>query len=108
MSAEKHLVVLSRRDMLLAGAGLVTFLGVAACKSKPKELSCVDTAGLSPADTTTRTSLKYEDKSTQAGKSCSGCQQFEPAGEGQCGKCKVVKGPINPGGYCTAFVAKTT
>jgi High potential iron-sulfur protein len=107
MASNKHLLVLSRRDMLLTGAGLVTLAGIAACKSTPKELACTDTAGLAPADAQTRTTLQYADKSTQVGKSCSNCQQFEPAGEGQCGKCKVVKGPINPGGYCTAFVVKT-
>ena len=108
MASKTHLLVLSRRDMLLGGVGLVTLAGIGACKSAPKEVTCTDTAGLAPADVATRTSLQYVEKSAQAGKSCTNCQQYEPAGEGQCGKCKVVKGPINPAGYCSAYVAKPT
>jgi CheY-like chemotaxis protein len=53
-----------------------------------------------------RPALLYVDNSTEPGKSCSRCQQFLPAAPGACGACKVVKGPINPDGYCKSFVAK--
>jgi hypothetical protein len=100
---------LSRRDVLQQSAafGALVVLGAGAC-NKPA-LVCTDTAGLSATDVQVRTSLAYVDSSVEQGKLCSGCQQFlPPDGAGKCGGCKVLKGPINPNGYCKSFVAKTT
>jgi hypothetical protein len=102
---------LSRREILQRSAAL-SLLGVAgaalaACKSEPKALACTDTMSLSSADAQVRVSLQYVDNSVEAGKMCSACQQFIPAAPDQCGTCKVVKGPINPKGYCKSFVAKS-
>jgi hypothetical protein len=100
---------LSRRDLLQQSAslGALAVFGIAACsKEQPKPLACDDTTGLTPADTMIRTSLAYIDNSNQPGKQCSGCQQFLPTTPTTCGTCKIVKGPINPGGYCKSFVAK--
>ncbi len=100
---------LLRRDVLQRGAaGVLAVVGAAACKSAPKALSCADTTSLSAADYQVRTTLAYVDVSTEPGKTCSGCQQFIPGEPGACGSCKVVKGTINPAGYCKSFVAKTT
>jgi hypothetical protein len=105
---------LSRREVLNRGAAIaalpaITALGAfaAACgKEQPKALSCTDTMSLSATDAQVRVSLAYVDSSVEAGKSCSGCQQFIPGAPDACGTCKVVKGPINPKGYCKSFVAK--
>ena len=106
---------LSRREILQRSAALslLGFTGVAgaalaACKSEPKALSCTDTMSLSAADAQVRVSLQYVDTSVEAGKMCSGCQQYIPGAPDACGTCKVVKGPINPKGYCKSFVAKAT
>jgi hypothetical protein len=102
---------LSRRDLLHTSAALGAFavFGSAACSKSPASLVCTDTSGLAPADLTVRTSLAYTDVSLEPGKMCSGCQQFVPsAAPSACGTCKVVKGPINPKGYCKSFVAKPT
>jgi hypothetical protein len=99
---------MSRRFVLRQSAvfGAFVAFGAAAC-NKPAAMTCTDTSGLSPADVQVRTSLAYVDTSVEAGKTCSGCQQFVPApSAGACGTCKVVKGPINPGGNCKSFVAK--
>jgi hypothetical protein len=100
---------MSRRVVLQQSAALgafVAFGGAAAC-NKPAALTCTDTSTLAPADVQVRTALAYVDTSVEAGKTCSGCQQFIPApAAGSCGTCKVVKGPINPGGNCKSFVAK--
>jgi hypothetical protein len=49
------------------------------------------------------------DVSLEASKLCSSCQQFVPsAAANTCGTCKILKGPINPKGYCKSFVAKPT
>jgi hypothetical protein len=103
-------LLFTRRDLLQKSAvfgALAVFGAAAACsKEAPKPLSCTDTSALSPADMTIRTSLQYIDNSNQPGKQCSGCQQFIPTTPTTCGNCKVLKGPINPGGYCKSFVAK--
>ena len=72
-----------------------------------KELSCTDTAGLSPTDVQTRTALQYHDHTTDPAKPCRTCRLFRSAGEAACGGCEVVKGPINPGGGCAAWAART-
>ena len=100
---------LSRRDVLQKSAafGVLAVVGAGACgKSQPKALSCSDTTALSSADAQVRTSLMYVDNSVEPGKSCANCQQFLPTGPNVCGGCKVLKGPINPAGYCKSFVAK--
>ncbi len=103
---------LSRRDVLQRSAalGAIAALSAAACGKKTPTLSCADTTGLSPADVQIRTTtLAYTEHSTEPGKMCSGCQQFvAPPAPGTCGTCKILKGPINPAGYCKSFVAKTT
>ena len=100
---------LSRRDLFmnLAALGTVSLFGATGCSKAP--LICTDTTGISPSDLTIRTSLAYVDVSTEATKSCATCQQFLPnATPNTCGTCKVLKGPINPKGYCKSFVAKPT
>lgn len=105
----------NRREFLTRlGIGALTVGAVsalAACGKKEgggaAAVACNDTTGLSEADKATRESLKYVDVSPDAAKLCKGCQQFvEPAAGAACGGCKIVKGPIAAGGYCTAFVAK--
>ena len=100
---------LSRRQALQQGGfGALAFLGAAACgKSTPKVLMCTDTTGLSATDIQIReTVLAYVEASTTPGKNCSNCQQFIASMPGACGTCKIVKGPINPGGNCKSFLAK--
>jgi hypothetical protein len=101
---------LSRRQLLRQGAGFgaIALVGAPACgKSTPKALVCNDTTGLSPSDIQIRESLlAYVEVSTTPGKSCSNCQQFIAGAPGGCGTCKIIKGPINPGGNCKSFLAK--
>jgi hypothetical protein len=101
---------ISRRDALQRSAafGLLATLGAGACgKSEPRRLSCTDTTSLSAGDAQVRVSLGYVDQSMEPGKSCSGCQQFLVGPPNGCGTCKVLRGPINPVGYCKSFVAKS-
>jgi hypothetical protein len=101
---------LTRRNVLQRGSalGVLAILGTSACKGEPRALSCVDTTGLLPTDVQIRTTLAYVDASMEAGKACNKCQQFvAPTSADACGSCKVLKGPVNPIGYCKSFVAKT-
>jgi hypothetical protein len=102
---------LSRRDVLQKSAafGALAVFGASACsKSPPPPLNCSDTTGLASGDVQIRATLGYVDTSTQPGKSCAVCSQFKPAAPNACGGCAIVKGPINPGGYCKSFQPKAT
>lgn len=100
---------MKRRDFLKwatgvgMGATAVSLIPLGGCK---KELVCTDTSGLTPEELTARTSLRYMDRSASNEKQCSGCQLFQPKGADECGGCVLVKGPIHPMGYCTAWAKK--
>lgn len=103
---------IDRRSLLRrAGGGLALLvlapLAAATEGCGKKELSCADTAGLSFADAQTRTTLAYTDHALDPNKPCRACRQFRSAGERSCGSCEVVKGPINPGGGCRSWAART-
>jgi len=104
--------VQSRRSFLGKSLAIIAAGGaLAACGKKessgPKALACTDTAGLADSDVQMRTTLGYVDATTQPGKECVGCQLYKAApAEGQCGGCNVLKGPINPKGYCNSWTAK--
>jgi phosphodiesterase/alkaline phosphatase D-like protein len=100
---------LSRRALLQqsAGAALAAAFGAAACNKAPPPLQCTDTTGLSAGDIQVRQLLLYTDTSPEPAKTCSNCSQFIPNPAGNaCGACKVVKGPIHPGGHCKTWLAK--
>jgi hypothetical protein len=101
---------LSRRDVLHRSAALsvLALVGSACGKETKKTLTCTDTSSITPTDLNVRSTLAYVDVSTEPGKSCSNCQQFVAGPDADhCGTCKVVKGPINPKGYCKSYAAKT-
>ena len=67
-------------------------------------LAVAATTGLASAaddSSGTKAQFKYVDKSTMAGKTCSGCTLFKAPSS-----CSVVKGKINPKGYCIAYAPK--
>mgnify|MGYP005848430591 CR=1 FL=1 len=109
---------ISRKDFLvkglvtgaaLAGAGAI----LAACKKEEKKAeapaaSCNDTTGLTPEDIQQRTNLQYVEQTADPAKRCDGCALYIAAAAGAaCGGCNLIKGPINPAGYCTSWVAKS-
>jgi hypothetical protein len=74
--------------------------------TKP-ELHCDDVSGLSKEDAELRTSLEYQDRSPHGeNKSCSSCAFFKAGKKDECGQCTLVRGPINPLGYCNSWAAK--
>lgn len=100
---------LSRRGFIGAlGAGTAGFaLFVSGCKGgKGGELVCTDVSSLTAAEKQARTALKYLDKSPHADKNCTNCQLFKPGAAGACAACTVIKGPINPKGYCNSWAKK--
>ena len=102
---------LSRRAVLQKSAafGVLAALGTGAavaCTRPTSQLSCADTTGLSSADVQVRIALGYVDVSMEPGKACAGCQQYLPGPTDACGGCKVLRGSINPAGYCKSFAPR--
>ncbi len=108
-----------------ASAGAVTFLSSCGGNNKqpaegsnnqqtPKSVDnkanqgdpCTDVSNLSEADLQNRKNLEYVGSSPYPDKRCDNCNFYiAPTGSEPCGTCQVVKGPINPKGHCTAWVA---
>ena len=96
---------LSRRGALCV-LGAVPLLSLG-CGKKTEPDSCNDVSALGDAEKSARSALQYVDRSPQADKHCDQCSLYQPASDpAACGGCQVVKGPIHPKGYCTAFAAK--
>ena len=80
--------------------------------SKPKSATppapadpCADVSGLTDTELTMRNeTLKYVAVTPDAEKRCDNCKFWEPGAAGaSCGGCQLIKGPINPKGYCTSW-----
>lgn len=101
---------LTRRATLrLLAAAPIAAAALSACGKKTEPDSCQDVSALSDTEKTGRSALQYTDKSPQADKRCENCNFYQAAtSPEQCGGCQLVKGPIHPKGYCTAWAAKTT
>lgn len=98
---------LSRRDAVRTLVVLAAGSAVMACHKETKQLSCTDTSALSSDDATMRKTLEYVDQTPAPPKQCDACQLYKAAAPETCGGCTVLKGPINPKGYCKSFVQKT-
>jgi hypothetical protein len=98
--------VVSRRDALRSG--VVVALVVVGCKGNRTLPTCTDTTGLSPEEIKVRETLAYNDRTPDPNKACDRCVQYTsgPSSEA-CGGCKVLKGPICPGGTCKVFAPRT-
>lgn len=96
--------------VLLMGDGIL----LSACggqKKQPGNVAndpCTNLTGLSQADLETRTQFNYTGHTPNKDKYCGNCIHFHPPTNGSdpCGTCEIVKGPINPDGYCTQWMAK--
>jgi hypothetical protein len=99
----------TRRDLFQQSAalGVLAVVGSGACGKTPTApLACMDTSALSASDAQVRVSLAYADVSADPVKACVACQQFLAGPPDACGTCKVLRGPVSPGGSCKAFALK--
>jgi len=100
------LEVVSRRSLIVHAGSAVVLLGTTACEKAPA--SCNDVSGLNAEQQAARNALGYEDMTSQPGKTFAKCAQYVPAAKvSECGKCKVLAGPVHPNGYCRAYVPKS-
>ena len=100
----------ARRALVVLGAAAFAPSALAACSEEgggDDQISCTETAGLSPAEIQTRQSQHYVDDSPNEGQTCSNCRFFQaPQQAGSCGGCQVLAGPIHPEGYCDLYAAQ--
>jgi hypothetical protein len=97
--------MLSRRRLLLSFGGAIVAMGCKRGVAPP--VTCDETKGLTPEEHGARNALRYADRSPDPKKTCEACTQWIPeTQEGVCGGCKLLKGPIHPGGTCRAFAPK--
>lgn len=68
-----------------------------------KESVCSDEATLAPADVKARQKAGYVSRTTDADRGCEKCQQWLEGQEGNCGGCKLLRGPIHPKATCRLF-----
>lgn len=95
--------MLQRRVLFKQGA--VFFAGALCGACKKGEITCSPVT-LGASDRQQRTALKYVDKSLAFDRLCISCQQYVVDPGGGCGTCKLLQGPINPGGTCLAFTSR--
>ena len=71
---------------------------------------CADVTGLTDAELTMRNeTLKYIPVSADPDKRCDNCKFWKPSESGEfCGSCELIKGPINPKGYCVSWFTRET
>jgi len=99
---------LGRRTTLrLLAVAPIAAAVLSGCSKKSEPDSCENVGSLSEAEKAARSALVYVDKSPHADKLCSGCNFWQPPSDpAQCGGCQLVKGPIHPKGYCSAYAPK--
>jgi hypothetical protein len=100
--------MLGRRHFLLSVSAAALGAGAACGKPSRENLSCMDLTGVDPDDVAARNAVTYMDRARDKTKTCETCVQFvAPKADGACASCKVLKGPIHPDGYCSAYAKKT-
>lgn len=70
---------------------------------------CSDLSGLTDQEKGTRDALGYIAKTENPDQVCTNCNFWQkPTGDSPCGGCTLMKGPINPEGWCKSWFAKAT
>lgn len=70
---------------------------------------CSDLSGLTDQEKGTRDALGYIAKTENPEQVCTNCNFWQkPEGDSPCGGCTLMKGPINPDGWCKSWFAKAT
>lgn len=95
--------------LLLGGSTLLAACGGG--DNKPENVNvndpCNDVNNLSDAELATRKQFNYTGQTPDKDKFCSNCLHWRPpSGNSACGTCELVKGPINPNGYCDQWMEK--
>ncbi|MEP6549149.1 MAG: high-potential iron-sulfur protein [Gammaproteobacteria bacterium] len=94
---------LSRRVLLHRILLATASLAVAPAALSAAAESCVD-----PSSESLRTSLHYANPSSNSSETCKGCGFFGgDAVKPACGNCQIMSGPVDAGGHCDSWAAKS-
>jgi hypothetical protein len=77
---------------------------LAACAQSQPAVDCTDLSALSPDELQLRSQVAYQARGPN-GLSCNKCFHWLAEATPNCGKCRVMPGPVDPMGYCKLFVA---
>jgi hypothetical protein len=94
-----------RRFLSLAALGLAAGGLSAVAGAQTGGLACPDPATLPFTQKTRRRGLGYTEPSTDPARNCALCA-FYTAGQGGCGTCQLLSGPVNGGAVCLSFAAR--
>lgn len=95
----------ARRTLTVLGVAALAPSALIGCGEDEAALDCTSTAGLTPAQVTTREAQNYVDHSPNPQETCAGCRFYTAGAANACGGCQVLAGPIHPEGYCDLFAA---
>jgi hypothetical protein len=114
--SRKHFIknILFSGAVLFGGSTLLAACGGGEKKSAENKNTnssakdpCSDVSNLSDSDLATRKQFNYKGQTPNSDKFCSNCLHWHPpTNQGPCGTCELVKGPINPNGYCDQWMQK--
>lgn len=94
-----------RRRFLVLAAASVPFAAFTVGGARAQAPACYDPATLPLSQKNRRRSLGYVESSNDPAKHCSACAFFT-AGEGGCGTCGLLNGPVNAGAVCSSFAPR--
>jgi hypothetical protein len=96
--------------ILVGGSSIISSCGEKSDKEiqKERENNQQDCGkNLTSAEKKSREEYEYEEISSKEEEICNNCTHFRiPKNGEQCGTCELVKGPINPLGYCNQWFKK--
>lgn len=95
----------TRRSLLIALGLAPAALLVARSASAQATAACYDPATLSLSQKSRRRGLGFVDQGPDAAKRCCGCAFFT-AGEGGCGTCQLLNGPVTALSTCNSFAPR--
>ena len=106
--AERALV--TRRQLLRLAPTAAVFVPVvgalaSGCSKSEPEVDCTDLSALQPAEIQMRSSIGYQSHGPKD-LTCDKCVHWVPGATPECGKCRVMPGPVEAAGYCRLYAPK--
>ena len=95
----------TRRQLLQRGGLIAAAPLLHACDTAVTAL-CADPEFLSRGEEQMRKTLRYTERSDNAGQTCNSCQFFSAGADRLCGDCQILNGWVSEQGYCTSWALR--
>lgn len=96
---------LTRRQLLRHGSVFAAMPALYGCDSAVTGL-CSDPDLMSRGEEHMRKTLRYAERSDNAGQTCNNCQFFSAGADRLCGDCQILNGWVSEQGYCTSWALR--